>query len=85
MVGGGAAEAGAGSEDGETGPVLDAAEAFLLSGGDELTVTQETRGGIAVVSVKTEDQHEKNGKRTLEKLKAESGKRATDHGQRMTN
>jgi hypothetical protein len=35
--------------------VLDAVEALLLRGGDELTVDHEGRGGVAVVGVQAED------------------------------
>ena len=42
---------------GQTRPVLDAAEAFLFSGGDELAVFDESGGGVAMVGVETEDDH----------------------------
>jgi hypothetical protein len=37
--------------------VLDAAEAFLFSGSDELAVYDKSGGGVAMVSVETEDDH----------------------------
>ena len=48
-------EAPARRERREAGAVLDAVEALLLGGGDELAVDDERRGGVAVVGVEAED------------------------------
>lgn len=36
-------------------PVLDAAKAFLFCGGNDLTVSNETRRSVGVIDVKSED------------------------------
>jgi hypothetical protein len=43
----------AGRMRGESGGVLDPVETLLLRGGDELTVHNDRRAGVAVVSVET--------------------------------
>ena len=42
---------------GQAGPVFDAAEALLFSGGDEFAVFDEGGSGVAMVGVETEDDH----------------------------
>ena len=42
---------------GESGGVLDPVETLLLRRGDELTVHDDRRAGVAVVSVETENYH----------------------------
>ncbi len=42
---------------GKAGPVLDAAEALLLGGGDQHAVAQDRRGRVAVECVEPEDDH----------------------------
>jgi hypothetical protein len=37
--------------------MLHAPETLLLGGGDEFAVAHETRGGIAVVGIESEDEH----------------------------
>ena len=37
--------------------MLDASEALLLSGGNQLTVAQERRGGVVVIAGNSEDIH----------------------------
>jgi hypothetical protein len=51
----GVVEAPAGGESREPGAVLDAVEPLFLGGGDELTIHDEGRGGVAVVRVEAED------------------------------
>ncbi len=48
-------EAPRGRERREAGAVLDAVEALLLGGGDELAVDDERGGSVAVVGVQAED------------------------------
>ena len=51
---------------GKTRPMLDAAEALLLGGGEKHAVAHECGGGIAVERVESEDDHKPcSEKRTL--------------------